>query len=251
MEALNVGARFMSGTGLPIDGWRGISPIFTITANAKTIFLGTAFFISRNGLMLTAKHCLFKKGKAYQNLFIAQFLEDKKFLIRPISKSYWNNSDIAVMLPHIVRNKVTGKDILNPIPFLTIKKPTKGELIGSFAYPTTTILNDDKGEIIDVDETWHFGRIEDFHLNGTPILKNSCFQSSMHILGGSSGGPVTNSTGKIFAINSTGSDVLEGIQPYSFLTPIEHCLSIQIDGINGEKYTIRQLVELQQILCEM
>jgi S1-C subfamily serine protease len=243
--------KFVDATRKPINGWQGISPIFTINSNHKTILLGTGFFITRNGLMLTAKHCLLDGiNKWYDNLFIVQFLENKSFAIRPIFKTYWNSSDIAVLLPKKIKLKKTWIEPLNPVPIITTRRPQIGEVISSFGYPTTIIQEKGDVNIIDVDETWHFGEIEEFLPNGTPLLKNSCYQTSMHILGGSSGGPVSNSEGKVFAINSTGSDVIEGLTPYSFLTPIEHCLNIVIDGITGQKYSIRQLIELNQILCE-
>ena len=40
---------------------------------------------------------------------------------------------------------------------------------------------------------------------------------SMHIQGGSSGGPVVNSKGNVFGINSTGCDVIGDLEPYSFI----------------------------------
>jgi len=245
-------AEFRDGAGNPIDGWRGISPIFTII-NDKTIFLGTGFFITRNGLMLTAKHCLYDtRGNSYKTLFIFQFMEDNSYLLRSIYKSYWNCSDIAVLLPQNSIYQKTGKEPRNPVPTLTLAKPQIGEQIASFGYPKTIIKHHAyKKAAIQIDESWHFGTIEDYHADGTPLLKNPCFQTSMHILGGSSGGPVVNSNGKVFAINSTGADVYEGIKPYSFLTPIECCLDIEIDETSGEKYSIRKLIELNQILFEL
>ena len=90
---------------------------------------------------------------------------------------------------------------------------------------------------------YHQGKVEEFHENGIGFLKNSCYQTSMHIEGGSSGGPAINEEGKIFAINSVGCDVAAELCPYSFLTPIEYCLDIIIDTEDKKKISLRQIAE--------
>jgi len=74
---------------------------------------------------------------------------------------------------------------------------------------------------------------------------------SMHIQGGASGGPVVNSKGNVFGINSTGCDVIGDLEPYSFITPIVHALELQIDGNDGNKYSLQDLVRLNFISLEV
>ncbi len=251
-ENTNFKSQFLDGAGNPTTGKKGIAPIFTLDNNNRIIFLGTGFFITRGGLMLTAKHCLFdKKAKSYNTLFIIQFLDQNNWIRRPMFRSYWNSSDLTVLIPNNSIPRETAKKFRNPVLPMTTKKPAIGEKIASLGYPKTTILTQEDKISINTELIWHFGQVEDFHPQGTHLLKNSCYQTSMHILGGSSGGPVVNSEGKVFAINSTGSDVIEGLQPYSFSTPIEHCLDLQVDGDNGVKYSIKELIDLNEILCEI
>ena len=246
-------ASFKDGSGKPIDGGRGICPIFAVEENDKIIFLGTGFFITTNGLLITAKHCLQKNnGEGYKSVHIIQFLENNKWIRRNMYKPYFNSSDIAVVVPRMYTDTATGLPIKNIVPTITTRIPAIGEKIASFAYPKTIVNQDYDLKTINVitDTTWHFGEIEDFHPSGISFLNNPCYQSSMHILGGSSGGPVANTDGKVFAINSIGADVADGLEPYSFLTPIANCLDIEIEIDTGEKYSIQKLIDLNQILFE-
>jgi len=236
--------RFLNRRQEELDGGRGISALFARDKDGKTLFLGTTFFITRNGLMLTAKHCLFdSKGKSWDSIFIVQILKDKEFVIRPIENSYWNFSDVAVLVPQDL-------NIENPIPSLTIKILNIGETIASYAYPNSTVFEGEKKTILNLNDVWHSGIIEEFHSDGFLFLKNPCYQSDMYIQGGSSGGPVAENSGSVFAINSTGSDTISGIKPYSLLSPVYLCFDIKINiSVNKIKrdYSILELIHLNYI----
>src|SRR6266487_1206531 len=146
---------FLDADGNIVDGKKVVSPLFA-EDNNKIVFLGTAFFITVNGLMLTAKHCLFKKDKPYDKLFIIQFLDNNKYVIRQIFQSRWNISDIAVLLPFNYSSKSNEKLLLNPKLTLTTKKQNIGEIIGSYAYPNSTVFNNDPKRIIKMRDSYHF-----------------------------------------------------------------------------------------------
>jgi hypothetical protein len=190
--------------------------------NARNIpcVLGTGFFIAEQGLILTAKHCLTdNKGTFFKSLHIVQFPESNSSFVRPIFKHYSNYSDLAVLLPNHAISKKTGLPLRNPSLAITAKRPKTGETISSYAFPKTDISFNGNSCDIEIADTWHSGIIKDFHPQGFSILKNSCFQSSMQILHFSSGEPVLNSEGRVFAINLTGSNVIDGLNPYSFFNP--------------------------------
>jgi len=154
-------------------------------------------------------------------------------------------------MPYPMTQKTTGRRIRNPVPTLTTSYPSAGTPIASFAYPDSIMdIVGEKQLKLSVNDTWHYGEIEDFHAEGTPMLRNPCFQSSMEIKGGSSGGPVANRQGHIFAINSTGTETSPEIAAYSFLSPIDLCFDIQVDiTISGERrlYSIRELIDYKFI----
>lgn len=239
---------FIDGTGKKVDGALVSSPLLVRNADDSATFLGSTFFIARNGLMLTAKHCLLNKNIYIKNLFIVQIIPDNIYVIRPIMRTYCNDSDVAVLVPIGMTSKSTGKQLRNPVLPITNFKVGIGERIASFAWPSTRTYLGENGMKVSMAEKWHYGLIEDYHDNGTTFLKYPCYQSCMHIEGGSSGGPVANSSGHVFAINSTGADVSFGLEPYSMLSPIEHCFSIKIETEGGKWYTIKELIKLNQIL---
>ncbi len=51
-------ARFLNDLGQEADGAKAITPLFTYDKDNKPKFLGTTFFITVEGLLVTAKHCL-------------------------------------------------------------------------------------------------------------------------------------------------------------------------------------------------
>jgi hypothetical protein len=224
------------------------SPLFNKNKDDTATFLGSTFFITRNGLMLTAKHCLYDiNNKSTANCpFIIQFLPNNKYLLRGIKHSLYNDTDIAILIPHNTTHNNTNEILTNPVLPLTSRRMFEGEKIASFAWPNSaTKWKADMAHLI-VGEKWHYGLIEDYHADGQSVLRNSCYQSCMHIEGGSSGGLVVNSDGHIFAINSTGADVI-GMEPYSLLTPVVNCFNIPIKADDGT-FTIKQLIELNKIL---
>jgi hypothetical protein len=66
----------------------------------------------------------------------------------------------------------------------------------------------------------------EFHPDGFGRLKHPCLQTSVEILSGASGGPVIDSAGRIFAVNSTSFDLNDGGEPVSFVTPIAPLLDV-------------------------
>jgi S1-C subfamily serine protease len=241
---------FIGKFGNVLSGEEGIIPIFS-ESKGKIVFLGTGFFITQFGLALTAKHCLLNNdNKYYKSLFIIQSVGEKQVVVRPIVKSYDNASDIAVLVPREMISKIDGKPLTNHRCVLTLKKQEIGEEIVSYAYPNTTLENEEELLKVNIKGEWHTGKIEEFHETGISFLKNNCYQTSMHIKAGSSGGPVANSKGSFFALNSTGADVASGVAPYSLLTPIADCLDILVEDVDDKRFSIKDLIDLGYIALQ-
>lgn len=244
----NFDGYFLDGSEKKVNGTLVSSPLFVRNDDNSSTFIGSTFFIARNGVMITAKHCLFdNQNVVLKNLFIVQITSEDNYVIRPIKRIYWNNSDVALLIPVGMSSNVTGNPLWNPVIPITNNKVGIGERIASFAWPLTKIYPNKEGEKLSLDIKWHYGEIEDYHENGYSFLKHSCYQSSMHIDGGSSGGLVTTSGGAVFAINSTGADVSDDLSPYSFLSPVSHCFDIEIEADDGKWYSVKKLIELKQI----
>src|SRR4051794_35735114 len=106
---------FEDSTGNILSSYNFVAPLLG-KENGKLVGLGTSFFISERGLLLTAKHCLFDENNSlYQGFVIVQFTKDRRYQLRPIYQvSYDNNSDIAVLLTFNQRVQSTGKFLVGP-----------------------------------------------------------------------------------------------------------------------------------------
>lgn len=123
--------------------------------------------------------------------------------------------------------------------------PLKGENIATFAYPKTSVHLESEIPSVHFNTSWYFGNLVDFHAKGWGFLKYPCFQTSIQILGGASGGPVLNSKGEIFAINSRSFDFgSDDEEPVSFVTPIAPLLDIEVEASPGQQLKIRDLAQL-------
>jgi hypothetical protein len=219
-------AEFRAGANRDIksDGSYVVVPIFTTDKDDIIKIIGTGFFIATNGMFVTAKHVVYYKEKLIDPLLIFHSLPDNIYVIRNVSNVIiGKQADIAIGLVPPMRNKKTGEDLRAKVMCLTNRKPEMGELISTFAYPTSYINEVEGFSHIHLETTWHFGKIIDHFPDGRDrcLLPGSCFQSSTEILSGASGGPVMDKYGKVCGVNSTGFDVEIDNEPISYFTPID------------------------------
>lgn len=72
------------------------------------------------------------------------------------------------------------------------------------------------------------------------MVRNRCYQTTMTIEHGASGGPVLKND-LVVGINSSGMDLPEGEIPISFITPIDLILDLSVP--NGDQLiSIKELV---------
>ncbi len=213
----------------------------------KLFFIGTAFYISNLGILITAKHNLFDKNdKLFDNLGVYHFLPANQYILRPIRKlTYSNDYDIAYLLPEEIKYKGTEL-VLSQSLVLTDSTPEPGEQLGTYGYPNSKMDN----YRADFNPKFYKGNCTEFHPNGFSILKSPCYQTTILIKGGASGGPVFDKNGKVFAICSTGYDLIEGEENISFVTPISPSFNMTIEDGTNETTTISNLIERKIIVFE-
>jgi S1-C subfamily serine protease len=224
-----------------------VVPLITTESNTnRFMFLGTAFYISNSGILLTAKHCLFNKDALFTNLGVIHFLPDNKYILRPIKKiTISNEYDIAYLLPETIfnsNNELIGSDAL----VITNSSPKIGDQLGAYAYPDSKR----KENKIDFISSFYLGECKEFHKEGFSLLKSPCYQTSIHIKCGASGGPVFDRNGKVFGVCSTGYDLGTMEEPISFVTPIGPTLDTTLEDGEGVKMTIQELIDRNIITLE-
>jgi Trypsin-like peptidase domain len=241
---------FRNGGGKPANPSECLVPIFQQNDSGLWKGLGTGFFISQNGLFVTAKHNLTDEdGMLLPALVGLQIMPRGKSpqvrIRRIISVTLHESADLAVgFLAY------EGRE--NSAFHLTERLPGKGDTIAAFTISRLAVVAlegrsfqlEFAPELIysELAEHWPTGRDRTF-------LPNNCFQSPMSTEGGNSGGPVFFGDGDVFAAISTGSDAEP---PYSFFSSVAdlldmnvHEVALAVDaGRIRERISIRELGQL-------
>lgn len=213
----------------------------------KIFLIGTAFYISNSGILITAKHNLFdRKGELFDNLGVYHFLPDNHYILRPVRKlTYSNDYDIAYLLPEQIIHKGTEIVSSNSL-VLTDSFPETDDQLATYGYPSSRL---DELEAHFIAE-FYLGKCREYHPEGAALLKTPCFQTTIHIKSGASGGPVFDKNGRVFAICSTGFEFGDGGENVSFVTPIAPSLNLVLEDELNSRATILELIHKQIINFE-
>ncbi|GEP93712.1 Trypsin-like peptidase domain-containing protein [Chitinophaga terrae (ex Kim and Jung 2007)] len=217
---------FKNSEGKLVSREASIFPLITFDPQKKDFrCLGTGFFIHPYGGFVTAKHVFIKPDGTHQpTLYGVQSLEDGTRIVRELKHLVVHpNADIAIgFLGDAKNNDAFNK---NPVPAsafqLSFASPNIGDEILTYAYPLTQSewLDDDNKQFT-FQGRESAGKVEEYHKDGFLSLKNACYQTSMRIDGGASGGPVMKGA-YVIGVNSTGmdfgDDAISCITPVSFL----------------------------------
>ncbi len=218
-----------------------------VTFNPKTKIwkcLGTGYFINPVGAFATAKHLFISEGEqAELTLYGIHNVDNKEFHIRPVTKLISHN-EADVIIGTLGKRRIKQEDF----PFSTSKffvldfEPlSNDDEIITYAFPNTLREELEFGETEFTFTGKHSnGKIVDFHEKGTSKVKNRCYQTTMRIESGASGGPVIKN-GYIVGINSSSFDLFGDEEPISFITPIDYILDLYVKE-NGKIISVKELI---------
>lgn len=242
-----------SGNRTIAEPTESIFPIIKQDRSSKKFsVVGTGFFISWQGLIMTAKHVLkdaIKKRKVNDPIGICQFLPNNKYIIRHIVKGYWSEgSDVAVARLEVSTHKTTNEPLTNKTLKMSLEKCAQGDPVHTFAYPASYITVSKKMQEMSYIGAFYEGELQEEFPNGREkgMLPNPCWRCSIHIHGGASGGPVFNARGKVIGINSTS---FINDPSCAFISTLSHIMNLKISDINVEGYkkndfTLKELAEI-------
>lgn len=220
--------------------------------------LGTGFFISTNGLFITAKHILLDpfgaRGREKYPIGIVQFLPEGVFIQRPILRCASHTvADVAVGAAAPMNKNKTSGMLTNPILSLSTASVEVGTRIVTYAYPKHANVIDEESQQINLCPTFYDGFVEEFYPNGRDrvLLPGPCYQTSIVIHGGASGGPVFGPDGYVHGVNSTGFEEDE----LSFISLVKDVLELTIDDVSVEgrgprSISIAELVRLGHVIVK-
>lgn len=251
------------------DVFLGITPIFKVSYSGIVTLIGSGFWVTEKGHLVTAWHViednLDKDGVDEGSIYAIQVLPDRSVIPRTLRKSLKHKSfDIAL-------SETTGFGgrtpiLTTPLP-VTLDHPKVGSRIANYAFLSSTQAFDGE-KYSGISPQKFIGTLELPELSVThnlnfssrigwgyvteiyPVSRDSvmlpfpCFQSDMPVYGANSGGPVFDEQGRVCAINCTsyaGADV-------AFHVPIKGILDLwarKISFIPEDPYPRnRSVVEL-------
>jgi hypothetical protein len=211
-------------------GHQVIFPILKQVDEDRLELIGTGFFISVNGLFVSAKHVLRdpfdSAGNQKYPICMIHFLPDNSYKFRNILWcSSHNTADIAIGLAEPVENSETREPLRNAVLTLTTSAPALGETIITYAYPKHRIGNWERKQILEFHPSFYEGQILEPLPHGRGKLPGSGYQTNIHIHGGASGGPVVGKSSRVFAINCSSFD---GAPDISSVSRIDEILALEI-----------------------
>lgn len=181
-----------------------IFPILKVLKD-HAVAIGTGFFINPQGLFLSAAHVVAEAHSDDGRLVGLHFLPDNSYVLRPLL-SATSLGDIAIGCLRPARHiEAPHAALLAPVVPLALASPAVGTDVFTFAYPGSEHKHE-RGSEIKVFPSYFCGQVTRHYPEGrdAAMLPGPCFETSIVVHGGASGGPVFGPTGTVFAINSTG-----------------------------------------------
>lgn len=218
-------------------------------------FVGTGFFVSWQGLIITAKHVLrdvISKERVNSPIGICQFLPNDEYILRNIKKGFWfDKSDVAVAVLDQPTHKTSKELLKNKVLKISLEKCAQGDPVFTFAYPDSEISENEKKQTMEFAHAFFAGELQEEYPEGRDqgMLPNPCWRCNIHIHKGASGGPVFNASGKVIGINSTS---FSNDPSCSFVSTLSHIIDlkirdIKIEGYKKNDFTLKELSEIGMV----
>jgi hypothetical protein len=224
---------FRGSDGQITDDTRAIFPILK-QEGSDPVVVGTGFYISHNGIFVTARHCFEScPGQISEKASFAVFhlLPGNQYTWRPVLRA-WHSSiaDVAVGVAAPMQHNETSGSLSNDVMTLTTERPAIGAHVATYAYAGSSFHKFETHKELRLQPDFYEGQIFDYFPNGRDksSVNWPVFETSLHIHGGASGGPVVNERGTVFAINTSS---FEGALDVSYVTPIDFILDAIVEKV--------------------
>lgn len=221
--------------------------------------LGSGFYLQKKGGFATAAHVALEAqqllSKTPDSVGISQTLPDGRTFFRPIWKFFVHpTADVAFGIPRAeFVNDRTGEAYGVKVLCLGLAPPIIGAAVGVWSYPLHQLYGDERaGQVLQLQPNFYNGILQElFEDRGPSVkLKPPYYMTSIHLHGGSSGGPVFNASGEVFGLASSSYD---GAEDVAFVTPAVALLDIEIpelisdDGMGAPAVSLREIAARGQI----
>lgn len=232
MVQVDAGWHFRSDTGEKVAHCDAIFPIVR-SDDGVPVIVGTGFYIAREGLFVTARHCFECDGEIASSkpFVIFHFAEGNTYLQRPIMRAWHSaHADVSVGIAAPMHHTATKEPLLNKMMTLTAERPPLGTQVVTYAFGKSRKEMDGTKTKLMFGPRFSDGILIDYFPNGRDrsMIPWPVYETSVVIHGGASGGPVVGENGTVFAINTSGID---GQPDVSYVTPIDFILDAEIENV--------------------
>jgi hypothetical protein len=187
-------------------------PLLTHDDQGIWSLVGTGFYISEDGLFVTARHVMehvLRDGRQVAPLVILHawsssgLFVTSAILFRPISQCWLSDqADLALGVAATATNNQTGEVLRHWCWPLSWSMPAVGTPIGTYAFPRHTVSGDGR-EFVFQPELYpgyvlHAADFRDSSMITFPYLEVDC-----RIHGSASGGPIVQNGGRVVGANCT------------------------------------------------
>ena len=137
-------------------------------------------------------------------------------------------TDIAFGLLEPLWNRQTRKPLFFLSVVLSGVHPKVGERVTCYSFPQTITAHYGEQQLVVPQGGWETGTIHQVFLEGRDriVQPGICFETSLNIPGGGSGGPVFNSKGQVFGVVSSGITEAE----VTYVVSVVELLDFPLDG---------------------
>ena len=189
-------------------------PLLTHNAQGHWRLIGTGFYISGDGLFVTAKHVVadvFDGDRQVSPLAIFDLRSEsgmfgaQEYLVRPIAQCWIASSaDIALGVAAQATSNLTGEILSHWSWPLSWSIPFVGENAATYAFPTHAVTSAGEGQMISFRPELYPGTIQgvcDFR--DRVMIPFPYMQVDFRIHGAASGGPIISAGGGVIGVNCT------------------------------------------------
>jgi len=176
-------------------------PLLTHDAGGLWRLIGTGFYISRDGLFVTARHVIedvLEDDRQVLPLAIMHLRSEsglfgpQEYLLRPVMQSWLGDrADIALGVAARATNSATGAVLEHWTWPLSWKTPSVGTSAATYAFPNHSITRTSSGQLIRFSPELYPGKIREVgDFRDQLLVPYPYVHVDLHIHPGASGGPV-------------------------------------------------------------